>query len=537
MVNKFVAALGVCALVTAGVSPALAGGTPAQKCAAAKQKAAGKKAASKMSCFSKAKAKNLPPPGPTDPCLTKAEGKFSSAVAKADAKGPCPGTAVAIEAAVDACVVVLVADVPGNTKCSSSITKAAGKGVSAELSCSAKDITKPGTFSTCEDKADGKFTKAYVKAGTCVPAQASESQMQTDIDNCQSSVAALTPPTTSTSTTTSSSTSTTSTTTSTSSSSSTTTSTSSTTTTSIAACCAPVRIQTSSSPGTLKVGGFAPFPFPSGVTTVIDAGAADAQCKHDAIVPAGGFVVPPFCIPALQYTSQVTTNGCFSGSGIGKGVVWDGNSGAHGASPMAGVTKNADSSDGTCDPGSGICNNDDLNFLGRIVTTPSATPNGGVITRLNVPAHSRTWQDSLGCPGDGVYNPVDGDTLVTEFDFILAPTTGVATGAFVDMAPTNGCALPGGSAGFGAPSPQCAAGAAGPCTASGSPAPGPCCVVGQATTTATVGEAFSNSFPLYDLGFINVIPSTVSACGTPGSDTCVLDPNPCLGSASGAFVD
>jgi hypothetical protein len=299
-----------------------------------------------------------------------------------------------------------------------------------------------------------------------------------------------------------------------------------------------VRIETSSSPGTLKVGGFAPFPFPSGVTTKIDTGAADSQCKHNATVPVGGFNVPPFCIPALQYTSQVTYNGCESGTAIGKGVVWDGNTTAHGGTPFATVTKNADSSDGTCDPGSGICNNDDLNFLGKIVTTRTAGGSGTAVqTRLDVPAHSRTWQDSLGCPGDGVYNPVDGDTLVTEFDFILSPTTGVASGAWVDMN-LNGCALPGGSAGFGAPSPQCAAGAAGPCSATGSPAAGPCCVVGQATTTATVGEAFSNSFPLYDLGFINVIPSTVSACNPPTlTDTCVLTTDPCKGSASGAFVD
>ena len=47
MVNRFVAALGVCALVAGGAEPASAATTPAQKCAASKQKAAGKKASSR----------------------------------------------------------------------------------------------------------------------------------------------------------------------------------------------------------------------------------------------------------------------------------------------------------------------------------------------------------------------------------------------------------------------------------------------------------------------------------------------------------
>jgi hypothetical protein len=149
-----------------------------------------------------------------------------------------------------------------------------------------------------------------------------------------------------------------------------------------------------------------------------------------------------------------------------------------------------------------------------------------VATLLDIPAHSRTWQDSAGCPGDGIYNPADGDSLVTEFDFILSPTTGTATAQFTDKN-ADGCALPAGSAGFGAPSAQCAAGAAGPCSNTGTQAPGPCCVVGQATTTVTVGAAFSNSFPLYDLGFINYIPTTVSACGAIGSDTCVVSTDAC----------
>jgi hypothetical protein len=244
-------------------------------------------------------------------------------------------------------------------------------------------------------------------------------------------------------------------------------------------------------------------------------------------VPAGGFAVPSFCIPALQYTSQVISTGCESGTGDGAGFLWDGNAADNGGTPLTNVVKNADSSDGVCDNSGETCANRDLNFLGDIDETISA---GGVATKvavqLDIPAHSRTWQDSGGCPGDGIYNPADGDALITEFDFILSPTTGQATGAFVDKN-ADGCALPLGSAGFGAPSTQCAAGASGPCTVSGVQADGPCCVVGQATTIATVGEAFSDSFPLYDLGFINVVPSTVQSCGAFVGDTCTVSSDSC----------
>jgi hypothetical protein len=301
-------------------------------------------------------------------------------------------------------------------------------------------------------------------------------------------------------------------------------------------CCAAERTTISGTGGTLKVGGFAPFPFPPGVVTILDAGAPDANCKHAVTVPAGGFVVPPFCIPALQYTSSVAATGCASGTGIGAGFLWDGNAANHGGVPATNISKVADSSDGACDPGADVCANRDLNFLGDIDTVVSAGGNANAIANiLDIPAHSRTWQDAAGCPGNGVYNPADGDTLVTEFDFILSPTTGQATGAFVDKN-ADGCALPVGSAGFGAPSAQCAAGASGPCNATGSQPPAfdpmvlnsGCCRVGEAITTATVGIAFSNSFPLYDLGFINVVPTTVTSCMQCAvSDTCTVSTDAC----------
>ena len=66
------------------------GGT-ANPCDAQKTKAAGKKVAAKLTCHSKAVTKGLL--GPDSTCLAKAEVKFSTAMAKAEAKVPPPCTA------------------------------------------------------------------------------------------------------------------------------------------------------------------------------------------------------------------------------------------------------------------------------------------------------------------------------------------------------------------------------------------------------------------------------------------------------------
>src|SRR5207244_2654992 len=83
------------------------------------------------------------------------------------------------------------------------------------------------------------------------------------------------------------------------------------------------RIVTTSSPGTLTVGAFAPFPFPPNVETIVEVGTGDATCKHTGIVPSGGFTVPTFCIPALAYSSVVEAKGCESGGASGSATVWD----------------------------------------------------------------------------------------------------------------------------------------------------------------------------------------------------------------------
>ena len=87
-------------IVVAFLAPVCFGaGTPEQVCDAAKAKAAANKAKAKIGCNAKAMAKGVMA---DIACLDKAEEKFLTAFAKADAKGPCEGrTAAQMEVIVD----------------------------------------------------------------------------------------------------------------------------------------------------------------------------------------------------------------------------------------------------------------------------------------------------------------------------------------------------------------------------------------------------------------------------------------------------
>jgi hypothetical protein len=82
---------------------ARAGATPAEQCAAAKQKAAGKKTAAKIACYAAATSKGVVV---DQDCLTKADMKFMAAFTKAETKGGCvtSGDAASVEAMVNDCV-------------------------------------------------------------------------------------------------------------------------------------------------------------------------------------------------------------------------------------------------------------------------------------------------------------------------------------------------------------------------------------------------------------------------------------------------
>ena len=325
-------------------------------------------------------------------------------------------------------------------------------------------------------------------------------------------------------------------------------------------CCSPVRITTNSSSGILLVSTLAPFPFPAGVTTVVDSGAAPGfpDCTHPAIVPAGGFTVPVFCIPALGFTSQVTAAGCESGGADGAGRVWDNIVGAN--CPDADVFRVGDTTDpdgggpscGTLGVG---CTNpvtpgsagDDTK--GNIDTTRGngicdLPPSDGVGTQLDIPVNSLTWNDADGnCPDDdGAYDPGT-DILVTQFKFILSPTTGSSNADYTD--------LNGDSCSFAGNGPDhtkhCSLDSTRPCASNGhctNPPPnagtcvdgpingitpaGPCCVVGQTTTVVATGIAFTGGAPLYDILFANKTPSSITSCGAFVGGSCTVTTDPCL---------
>jgi hypothetical protein len=290
------------------------------------------------------------------------------------------------------------------------------------------------------------------------------------------------------------------------------------------------------------------------VLTTINVGpATDASCEHSVTVPAGGFSVPVFCIPALGFTSQVEAVGCESGGADGSGTVWDG----FAACPDADVSRVGDTTDPSTNScgtlGTGCLNPPTPGSAGADTAGNIDTTRGdgvcdtapGVATQLDIPVLSTTWNDFDGnCPDDdGVYSPGT-DTLVTQFNFILSPTSSTSNADYTDL---NGDACL-----FAGNGPDhvkhCSLNASRPCASNGhctnpapndgtcvdgpivgSPAPGPCCQTGQATTVVATGIAFTGGAPLYDIIFSNQTPSSITACNPlpPSGDTCVLTTNAC----------
>jgi hypothetical protein len=543
------------------------------KCAGDKIKATAKKASCKASLEAKQAAKG----GTIDPAkVAKCEATFSKSFAKSELKGGCisTGDAATIESKVDAFVVDLEGELDVGTgtnpnTCESDKIKAAAKKASCKSALESKQASKGGTIdpakvAKCEATFSKSFAKAELKGGcnTTGDAAAIEAKVDAFVDDADTEINPTTSTTTSTtsSTTTSTTTSTTSSTTTsttsstttstststiatTSTTSSTTTSTTSSTTTSTLACCAAAEIVTLTSAGTLVVDSLNAFPFPAGVQTNINAEPAVADCRHPSTVST--FSVPPFCIVGLGFTSDVFPTGCALGTALGNGSVWDETA----TNPTPNIFRHGDTSDGVCNPGGQLCTTAPgqagANTLGDIDATRGsgpAAPTGRVHTQIDIPVRSLTWSDGDGSPDcpdeDGVYNSGQ-DNTITDFNFILSPTTGQTRAQYVDKN-MDSCSFAGGGP---ASTRICSNDSSKPCsfavdcgagpTCNGGPlqgsAPlGPCCVVGQATTVVATGNAFSGAGPLFDLIFMNSSPTTISACNPLGPlQTCTLTTDPC----------
>jgi hypothetical protein len=484
-----------------------AAGAFASACTSAKVKTAGKFTAALGKCRAKAIADGS---AVDSACTQKATARFLAGFAKADAMPDClgeTGDAAAIRAVVEGFIPDVHQAVNGGgagpNKCDGKKVQAATKKAAAKALCHAKPIRKGiPVEATCLAKAESGFAKAITKLEKPGNACTSQSQGPTLEALVDAFVAELI----------------------------------SELTTYTECGCPAQRYELTSTPGILAIGTLPAFPFPAGVVTRVDSGAANAECEHASVVPPGGFSVPVFCVPALGFTSELTATGCASGSGHGAGVVWD--AAACADADVAQVGDTSDPSTNSCATLGGGCTvmsggaGDDT--AGNVDTTrgDGACDASGVGIRVEIPARSRTWNDAVGnCPDeDGVFDPGT-DFLVTEFDLVLRATTASSNAEFADL---NGDACM--FAGHGPDHPKhCSDDPSRPCQTNahctapatclhgplvGVPPVGPCCNVGQTTTLVSTGFAFTGNAPLYDVIFAARLPNTVTACGASAGNTC-----------------
>jgi hypothetical protein len=252
------------------------------------------------------------------------------------------------------------------------------------------------------------------------------------------------------------------------------------------------------------------FPFPSGGAVVQDVGPGDANCVHETVVPGnGGFSAPVFCIPGLNFSVQVTQNGC----GVGR---IDSNGGSDYT-----VTELGDTSDNStcnlpavgCPPGPPSTMQADRDASLRVdITVGNAAADtcagGGTANAITViPVMTQTWLAAdFSCPDvDGVFEPGT-DTSILLIDQNLDFTTDVSTSSWSDI-DGDGCSLAG-------------SGPAGGFTRTG------VCIdtAAMTVTTAATGTISSDGAPLFDLSFATLLPNTISGPTASGGATCDTPP-------------
>jgi len=182
------------ALLAAGVQPAVAKTTPQQKCAGAKQKAAGKNIAAELGCYSKAAGKGI---SVDTACLGKATGAFGAAFTKAGTA--CVGDQAAVQSQIDGCVNQLLGATPittGLEKCGAAKIKAAGAKAAAKLTCTSKSAGSGKPLDqACIGKAETKFSTAIGKADAKGQCPGTSAGLESVVDNvCFNPVADALPP-------------------------------------------------------------------------------------------------------------------------------------------------------------------------------------------------------------------------------------------------------------------------------------------------------------------------------------------------------
>ena len=285
--------------------------------------------------------------------------------------------------------------------------------------------------------------------------------------------------------------------------------------------------------GSLKVSTFMPFTFPAGGTTVQDVGDGDANCVHTTVIPyPGGLTVPVFCVPALGYSVQVSQTGCGIGEIDSNGgsdftVIEKGDTSynlnncaamqpdvgmvcskvCHGNNVGMACSTNTDcGTGGTCSAFVDSSGEIDITVGDGTADTCSSGGTGNAI--VSIPVNTLTWLSSDGsCPDmDGMFNPDNGDTEITQFPQTLDLTSDTSTAQFFDN-DGDGCFLAG-------------AGPAGPFMSSGQ------CInfTAQTVNVAGGGTVFSSAAPLHDLLFTTVQNSNITGPTASGGATCASPP-------------
>lgn len=237
----------------------------------------------------------------------------------------------------------------------------------------------------------------------------------------------------------------------------------------------------------MRIASIASFPLPAGIDIVQDVGPGTSPtCAHDVVVPDGGLVAPPFCIPVLGFTAQLIQSGCGTGRIASLG----------GADFTVAAVGDTSDSLGVCNlphpgcpPGPAALAGDG-SFRADVTVGDGAADTCGHGTAnavLSIPTVSRVWLAAENiCPDpSGTFDPST-DTLVLEYPQVLDLTTDAGTSRWSDL-DGDGCALAG----------------AGPL--SGRSAAGTCLDLGDRTLSLAAAGVASAGPPMFDIAFSLVL--------------------------------
>jgi len=149
--------------------------TPAQACAAGKEKTAGRALAATLACRIRAAATGKP----LKPlCVRKPARKLAATFNRFGAA--CPGAAASVATLIDdVCVDRLLRDLTGTGECPITAARAVGRAARGGMVCAAKALAKTGSFDRCTTREKARLDGALSAAWRCV-ANGTADDLETD---------------------------------------------------------------------------------------------------------------------------------------------------------------------------------------------------------------------------------------------------------------------------------------------------------------------------------------------------------------------